>query len=301
MAGIDPSPPLSLGRRIAGVAIAAVIGWLLVIASVQAHLPAPEAALAAARRPVNPGPVIAAVRVNVDGREIDRAEIEHDIRLTAVVQESKTAVSHLLYNWTVPLGEIRGEGPEVLWHVPKGTKTPVSGYATLELVEQVPDFATGLVPDMREQRTTADGPMMHINDSMAELTRMSIAFLVDYFGNPDVSPEACLVDFSDTCKGKEDELADIRRTRSEMRMRKAEARVSKIEFHPSMNAAYITAPCTFRDTEIKSGRHHIASADCMLSAVYDKPRWYLCDSHITSGLNGYEDELEAQGRLPRKP
>jgi hypothetical protein len=142
--------------------------------------------------------------------------------------------------------------------------------------------------------------MMHVNDSVAEITKMSIRFLVDLFGDSNVSPEACMVDFSDTCKGKDDELSDIRDTRSQMVMRKAEAQVSKIEFHSSMNWAEITAPCTFHDTSRANGRLHYASSNCLLTAVYDKPRWYLCDSHIEPGIHGYEDDLRAQG-IPLKP
>jgi hypothetical protein len=292
--------PMAWGRRLAAVAIGAVIAWLLLIASVKAELPPPDERMQPSRRADNPGPIVRAIHVDVDGQEIDRAEIEHDIILTADVQDSKTAVSRLLFNWSVPFGEIRGEGARVAWHVPKGTSTPVSGYATLELTEQYPDFTSGLIPAVREHRTTGDGPMMHVNDSMAEITKMAVAFLVDYFGNPKVSPEACLVDFSDTCKGKADELDDIRRTRSEHVMRKAEAYVSKITFHPSMNAADIIAPCVFLDTDLKSGARHAAVADCLLTAVYDKPRWYLCDSHI-NGTDGLEDDLRARGILPRKP
>jgi len=287
--------PLSRRHAIAGAFLAVAIGWLLVVASVQAQLPPAGAALVSRPRPDNPGPVIQALNVSVDGREIDRAEVEHDIILTATVQDSKTAVSRLVFNWSVPVGEIRGEGPRVAWHVPKGTPTPVSGAAMLELVEQYPDFESGFLPAMKEHRSSAEGPTMYVNDSVAEITKMSIRFLVELFGDSSVSPEACLVDFSDTCKGKEEELNDIRQTRIEQVVRKAEAHVSKIEFRSSMNWAEIAAPCWFHETDKANGRFHYSDSTCRLTAVYDRPRWYLCDSHIDPGIHGYEDDLRAQG------
>jgi hypothetical protein len=300
----DPGSPApfaaSYARPLAAAVIAGVMAWLLVIASVQAQLPTPGASMQPPRPPDNPGPSVAAIHVNVGGREIDRAEVDQDIVLTANVAESKTAVSHLIFNWTVPVGEIRGEGSTVAWRIPKGTPTPVSSFPTLELVEQYPDFESGLVPLMKEHRTSADGPMMHVNDSIAEVTTISRAFLVDYFGNSSVSPEACLVDFSDTCRGKAEELDDIRINRSKYLIKTVAVGAVKIEFHPSMNAAYVTAPCEIHDIERSTGRPHMMRADCLLTAVYDKPRWYLCDSHTANGIDGYEDELGALA-APIKP
>jgi hypothetical protein len=298
----DPVPPRSPTaarlRRLAGAVIAITIAWLLVIASVQAQFPRPEGLSAIPGPPDNPGPTIEAIHVTVDGRVTDRVEIGEDIAVTADVGESKTAVSRLVFKWNPPVGEIVGEGPSVLWRIPRGAATPVSPVLTLDLIEQYPDFETGIVPKMREHRTSAEAPVMHVNDSVAELTKLAHAFLVDYFGNSRVSPEASLVDFSDTCKGKADELDDIRLNRALYTIRTAAMRVGEIEFHPSMNAAYITAPCEIHDIERATGRPHMMKADCLLTAVYDKPRWYLCDSHTANGMDGYEDDLARRGLLP---
>lgn len=286
-------------RSAAGAAMALVVAGLLIVASVKAQLVDPGEAIVPVTSVASPPPAIEAIRVDVDGQETDRAEIGHDIRVTAVVGPPRTAVSHLEFDWQPPVGDIIGSGRTVIWRIPKGTATPVSPVLTLTLAERVPDFMAGLVPAMREQRMSAEAPVIHVNDSRAELTRMSRAFLVDYFGNSSVSPEACLVDFSDTCKGKADELDDIRINRSKYLIRTAETHVSSIEFNASMNAAWITAPCEIHDIERATGRPHMMRADCLLTAVYDKPRWYLCDSHTANGVDGYVDE---RGRLlPKEP
>jgi hypothetical protein len=126
-----------------------------------------------------------------------------------------------------------------------------------------------------------------VNDSRAELTRLAHTFLVDRFGNSSVSPEVCVLDFSDNCRGKADELEDIEDSRRVWLVRSARANVTRIEFDPSKHTALITARCTFYDVERETGREHVTNADCMLTAVYERPRWWLCDSYTANGSHRY--------------
>ena len=50
-------------------------------------------------------------------------------------------------------------------------------------------------------------------DAVTLIGRMASAFL-NRFSASNVSPDACLVDFSDNCRGKSDELSDIEYNRS---------------------------------------------------------------------------------------
>ena len=127
---------------------------------------------------------------------------------------------------------------------------------------------------------------------------MAHRFLVELFGDSSISPEACVVDFSDTCRGKADELGDIQISRRVWHVTSAKAEVTRIEFEPDMNRAVVTTRCTFHDVERATGRAHYTEADCMLTAVYVRPRWWLCDSYTRNGSHRYLSEPAPSGEAP---
>jgi hypothetical protein len=260
-----------------------------VAATLDVTLPPAPAPPEAREMWIGPGPSVQSIAMKVGGRNVDRVEVERAVQLVATAGASK-AVSQLRYLWSVPVGEIEGDGPVVTWRVPKDITTPFEAKSSLEVIEGFPDFSTPLPFTTREQNVKVNGPTLFVNNSRTELSQMAHAFLVDRFGNSSVSPEACLVDFSDTCRGKEDELSDIQINRHMWLIRSAESAVTEIEFDPSMNSALVTSRCTFRDVERQTGREHITEADCVLTAVYLKPRWWLCSSYTTRGSHRYLTE-----------
>src|SRR5262245_45526668 len=259
-------------------------------ATLNIELPAtPEAPPLAHALTIGGGPTVTAIAMKIDGHDVDRVEVNRSVTLMATAEPSK-AVSSLHFVWAVSVGELRGDGPVVTWHLPKGLSTPIETKSTLEVIERSPDFSTGVPPRTREQSVKVDGPVLLLNDSWAELSRMAHAFLVDLFGNSSVSPEATLVDFSDTCRGKEDELGDVQINLRQWLIHSAESAVTAIEFDSSMSSATVTSRCTFRDVERETGREHITEADCVLTAVYRRPRWWLCDSYTSHGTHRYLSE-----------
>jgi hypothetical protein len=117
---------------------------------------------------------------------------------------------------------------------------------------------------------------------------------VDRFANRAVSPEECLVDFTDDCQGKADELEDIRANRRDYVIHSGSYSVAKIEFHPTADLpawAEISGPCEFHDFDNEKQREHVAKGICSLTARYIKPRWWLCESHTDkdSGTQLYLD------------
>ena len=111
---------------------------------------------------------------------------------------------------------------------------------------------------------------------------MAVSFLVDKFGNSNVPPGACLVDFSDNCSGKSAELEDIEHNRKTFVILAAEARVMSVEINPERTVGWVTAACTFQDREIANGKVGISRGDCQLTAVYEKDRWWLCSSSFSA-------------------
>jgi hypothetical protein len=121
-----------------------------------------------------------------------------------------------------------------------------------------------------------------VDDSPAEITNLAVTFLVTYFGDSTVSPAACLVDFSDSCRGKADELSDIIANRATFDIHSAAAHVASIQFDVAMDFANIVAPCTFHDQRLDDGQLGTSDGQCLLTAVYQNQRWWLCDSHYQS-------------------
>ena len=71
--------------------------------------------------------------------------------------------------------------------------------------------STARLAMLRTSRNSC-GVFVRVHDSAGEITRMVRTFLIDYFGNIKIGPDACLVDFSDNCAGKADERVDMAMT-----------------------------------------------------------------------------------------
>ncbi|MEO8070102.1 MAG: hypothetical protein ABI652_01760 [Acidobacteriota bacterium] len=237
---------------------------------------APPAAPAPRSAPLGPGPTVRGIRISAD-----RVEVGQDIVLTADVEPSPLATSSLNFRWTSDFGTFVGDGPSVKWHVPAGAvATPADVFIKLDLVERYPDFEAAWPPATKERHVEGAAPAFRLNDSIAELTKMAHAFLVDYFGHSAVSPEACLVDYTDDCTGKADELADVIENRRKFIIDTAEATVDHIDFNPPRSYAEIVGPCKFTDHERATGLKGVTVGDCVLTAVYITNRWWLCESHL---------------------
>jgi hypothetical protein len=222
---------------------------------------------------VNNAPVIHAVRVSAA-----RVEVEQAVEVTADVTDAETNPDQLTYEWTTTAGTVSGSGRVVQWKLAKGAaQTPLDVTVTLVVIERYSEVQNSIVLT-RENRVTQASEPFRVHDSEAELTKMTLTFLVDYFGNSRISPEACLVDFSDGCRGKVDELHDIEHNRQTFVIQSADARVANIWISPDRMSAEVTAPCAFHDTEIATGNEGTSKGDCFLTAVYERNRWWLCSS-----------------------
>lgn len=213
-----------------------------------------------------------------------KVEVDQDVAISAVVDAPSVPDGQLTFSWMTKTGQITGTGPNVTWRLPKGrAATPVDVAVELVVTERYQVVgADGHVLPM-ETQATLDAPLFRVHDSSAELTKMAVTFLVDYFGNSAVSPDACLVDFSDTCPGKNDERRDIQENRRDFVILSASASVSSVAFNGSRTFADVLAPCTFRSREIATGHVGTVTGDCTLTSVYETRRWWLCDSHFING------------------
>ncbi len=227
---------------------------------------------------VNTPPVINGVTVGVT-----RAEVDTDVPVTASVQDAETPIANLTFVWTANAGTFTGTGPSVTWRLPKGSvTTPIAVTISLEVIEHYQDTDPSGHLITRTNDVKASAAPIAVDDSPAEISNMAVTFLVTYFGDSSVSPAACLVDFSDNCPGKAAELGDIVANRATFIIHSAVAHVANIQFDAAMDFANIDAPCTFHDRRLDNGQMGTSDGQCLLTAVYENQRWWLCDSHYQS-------------------
>lgn len=225
----------------------------------------------------NSAPVVTGITVGAT-----RAEVDQLVNVSATVQDADTPVDTLTYNWTANFGSFVGSGRQVQYRLPKGAVTPVNVLISVEVVERYTDYnqTTG-APFTRENRATATAPStLRVHDSPAEVSAMAIRFLVDYFGNSAVSPDMCVSDFWDGCRGKQDELNDIVNNRKNFKLLSAQAHVATMSFDPTMTSADLNVFCDFHDISLDSGKEGHSIGGCLVGAVYQQQRWWLCYSNF---------------------
>jgi hypothetical protein len=223
----------------------------------------------------NASPVIVSLSVDVP---LERLEVDRDVAVAADVRDAETASSALTYVWTASAGTIAGAGPTATWRLPKGsTTTPATVTIGLQVVERYANYDAAGQAITSENRVSATGAPFVVHDSVAEISTIAVRFLKDLFGNSSVSPEACLVDFWDGCGGKAAELSDIKTNRQLFVVLSAEARIENVSFR-NPNFADIAAFCRWHDRVIQNGATGVTQGGCVLTAVYQNDRWWLCDS-----------------------
>ena len=228
--------------------------------------------------PPPPAPNVAPVIASITASR-SRAEVEDAIVITAAVTDAETPVENLKYAWAVEVGEITGEGRVVTVKVPRNTKpTPIELKVTLTVTESYAGTnASGQLATL-EHRVVQSATLTRVHDSAAELSAMSLRFLLDLFGNSRVPADQCVVDFWTGCPGKDAELDDIKNNRAEFLILDASAKVTAVNVDGARTNASIDLACEFRDRKLPNGTEGVSKGTCRLTAVYQNNRWWLCTS-----------------------
>jgi hypothetical protein len=241
-------------------------------------------------------PVVKAVTTGVT-----RVEVDQDVAVTADIEDAEKAPSQLTFIWTASVGTIQGGGPTATWRLPKGTAmTPADVVITVTVVDAYQVVENGQLVS-REYRVSGNAAPFRVHDSIAEISKIAVTFLVDYFGNSNISPDDCLVDFSDDCDGKELEYEDIVMNRNDRLIYSAQAVVTDVTL-TGPDAASVVAWCRFEDEELATGLKGVASGDCLLTAVYEQKRWWLCSSNFVAddGFGSMYEHYRRRFLAPRK-
>jgi hypothetical protein len=218
-----------------------------------------------------------------------RAEVGNPIALTATVDDAETPLDKLTYNWTAPTGTFAGTGRTVVWTPGTDAATPGDFTVTLTVIERYTSGST------TAENTATGTTTVHVNNSPKELAELSLRFLND-FANSKIAPEQCVREFSDSCRGKKDELEDIVDNRHDFEILSSTLRHTGLQIDgPATNATVHTA-CSFTSRVITNtpqsggckvdpascrfGTVQTAEGDCLTTNVYEKGRWWICTSNF---------------------
>ena len=238
--------------------------------------------------PPNPPPVISGIEI-----EPARVELKQEVTVRATVQDAETPAGSLTYEWAADGGTFTGSGATVTWRPPADAVTPADYVLRLTVIERYGDS------NSQENRVTSNSPAVRVHDSPTELRDMSLAFL-ESFADSDVPADQCLVDFSDSCRGKESERRDIEENREYYRILSSSLDFDDVDISSDFLSAWVVVDCEFRSRVRKCpdntpgcvvGAIERAKGECLLSAIYENRRWWLCDSSfdgvVTPGLRRF--------------
>jgi hypothetical protein len=235
----------------------------------------------------NPAPVV--TRISARGSRPNApeafADVDEVIAIKATVTDNETPPDQLVYEWSADAGEISGAGASVTWKAPRPATTPVTSTLSLVVVERyvTPD---GSVHENRANRSVA----IAVHDSVREVGDMTVLFLED-FSNTPTSPETVIRNFSSKCRGRADELADVRDNRKEFVIDAWHVGEPAVTiqfdavcgFRARPADACVAVPVRWESTAIKTGKKGVAEGIDHVTAIYDADRWYLCDSDFEAG------------------
>lgn len=245
--------------------------------------------------PPNAAPVIKSVAVSQSVIEVSQS-----VQITATVEDAETAVDKLQFVWSAPSGSFTGEGASVTWRPSETIATPADPVLTVTVVESYSGLdAQGRIVPL-EHRVSGSASV-RVHNSEKELGDMGLSFLMK-FADSSVSPEACVVDFSDGCSGKADEIRDIQRNREKYFILSHALGTPRFTSVRLYKDADMRIACSFESRVIQClpsetgcvvGAVERVSGDCRLTGVYEQSRWWLCVSNffasgaVTPGMRDF--------------
>lgn len=237
-------------------------------------------------QPVNTPPTIDAITIGVE-----RAEVTDDVAVTATVRDAETAITDLQFAWSADAGTFSGTGASVKWRPPTDRATPADYTMRLTVTETygVAD-SSGVRPKNVVSATSASSVRVH--NSPKEIGDMSVGFLRD-FATSAIPADLAVRDFSDTCRGKADERSQIADNRvnyqilaSSLNLVNASIANSRITGNSKVACGFtsLIKACQPGRVDCTVGSTERVAGDCVMTAVYEQRRWWLCDSHFENGV-----------------
>jgi IPT/TIG domain len=223
------------------------------------------------------------------------ADLDDTLTVTATVVDAETPTDQLKYEWAAESGAVSGTGRDVTWRAPAQAPTPTEVRLSLTVVETYQTVNAQGLPVTAEHRVPGS-VTIRLHASAKEVRDLAVEFLVD-FSQQRLSPEQIVRGFTDTCRGKADELEDVRKNQRDFTITSY-----SVEPNPPVEIAFGTF-CRYRDrfgdactyvpvrwqsTEKANGKPAMSVGSDQVNAVYVDNRWRLCDSDFigTTTIDG---------------
>jgi hypothetical protein len=235
--------------------------------------------------PPNGAPVIRSVAFDAL-----RTEVGTPVVLRAVVEDGETDVEKLTFSWTANGGTFTGTGPSVTWRAPADAQTPADYSVTLTVTETYSALSAGGALETREHRVVSSPAWIRVHNSPRELQDLGLRFL-RAFADSRVSPDTCVAEFSESCRGKREELNDVRINREHYWILASTLIPRSVSVPPGYTQAEVDVTCRFTSRIEKCqpelpncavGQIFSVSGTCHMPAVYEQGRWWLCESRFFS-------------------
>ena len=237
-------------------------------------------------QPTNQPPTIESIAIGVE-----RAEVGDRVPVSATVRDQETPVADLQYAWSADAGTFEGQGASVVWLPPADRATPAEYTMRLTVTETygVAD-TSGVRPKNVVSATSTASVRVH--NSPREIGDMSVGFLRD-FATSAIPADIAVRDFSDSCKGKASERADITDNRQNYEILASSLNLANASMASSRLTGGARVACGFT-SRIKAcqagrlgcvvGATEKVAGDCVLTTVYEQRRWWLCTSTFENGV-----------------
>jgi len=222
----------------------------------------------------NDAPVIASLTL-----ASPRVEADQDVGITAVVTDAETPLDQLTYQWSAtPVGgTFTGTGRDAKWRAPKLQTTP--DLYTLRLLISEKYTSAG----QARENSVSSSVQVHYNDSLNEITTISMRFLTELFPTYTVPANQAVVDFSDSCSEKAAEMSDVANNRINFQILSGTYTNVSVSVNGNRTFADVSGTCVFKDipkdpANPNFGKRETVTGICTLTAIYENWKWWLCSS-----------------------
>lgn len=240
---------------------------------VQGNVAGPWSEVARFRTQPNRAPVIRSLKASAE-----RVEAGEEVTLTAEVEDAETPVENLMLTWSARAGTFTGTGLRAGWIAPRNVLTPDAYELTLTVVEPFTETGPSGGQEAREHRVSAS-ITVRFNDSPREVRDLVLEFLRD-FANSSVPAETAVRNFSDNCPGKSDEREEIRQNRATRTIVGSRIGEPVVGIDALRRSAEAEVSCEFTSIVRATGHQEQVRGTCIITAVYEPWRWWLCDSRF---------------------
>jgi hypothetical protein len=252
----------------------------------------------------NAPPVITSIIAQDQRRGAPRnfADLEDLVDVSAAIQDAETPASALTYEWTAETGTFEGSGRELRWRAPNSFRTPADVRLNLTVIEKYDGVNDQGLPAPAEHRV-AGSVVISLHDSEKELSDLGGEFLTD-FSQQRLSPEAIVRNFTDTCRGKGDELSDVQNNQREQTITEYSIGAPQVTISFGAVCQYFSSrgrfgdgcanfPVRWKSTRKSDGRITVSQGFDQVNALFQNGRWQLCDSDFngTVTVNGVPSNI----------